>query len=64
MSKSKTKKKKVSDVGYIDWSIKNYDKLKENTRRMQACWNEIQRLKEEIDSMDFPIEYQLSWKEK
>lgn len=64
MSKSKTKKKKVSDVGYIDWSIKNYDKLKENTRRMQACWNEIQRLKEEIDSMDFPIEYQLSWTEK
>lgn len=64
MSKVKTKKKKVSDVGYVDWSIKNYDKLQENTRRMKACWDEIQRLKKEIDDMDFSIEYQLTWTEK
>lgn len=65
MSKTKTKTKTVAtDVGYIEPKIKNFAELKQKARRMKACWDEIERLAKEIDDMEYPIEYQLSWTEK
>lgn len=61
---SKTKTSKVAVIAYVKPVIKNIDELMENAKRMQACWDEIQRLYEEIDSMDYPIQFQLSWTKK
>lgn len=59
-----SKTSKVADIAYVKPVIKNIDELMENAKRMQACWDEIQRLYEEIDSLDYPIQFQLSWTKK
>lgn len=65
MSKSVKQKSKVSSpIGYVEPYIENFDKLRQKQKQMNACWKEIQRLQKEIDEMDYPIKYRLSWTEE
>ena len=51
-------------IGYVEPFIKNFEEIKQKARRMQACWSEIERLAQEIQDEEYPIEFQLSWTEK
>jgi hypothetical protein len=56
--------KEGTAIGYVEPFIKNFEEIKQKARRMQACWSEIERLAQEIQDEEYPIEFQLSWTEK
>ena len=64
MSKSKTKQQVSSEIGFVEPYIENFDELKRNSKKIKACWDEIERLVKEIEDMNYPIKYRLSWTEE
>lgn len=48
-------------VAYLEPHVKNYDFLLEKVKEINLKFEEIQKLTEEIESMEYPFEYQIKW---
>ena len=51
-------------VAYVEPYVKNYDLLLQKTKEINAKWEEIQQLTEEIESMEYPIELRTIWQKE
>ena len=48
-------------VAYVEPHVKNYNFLLKKVDEINSKFEEIQKLTEEIESMEYPFEYRLIW---